>query len=129
MLGSNNAPTSIPTSSSIISVEVSLQGVADLTKMAEQRRLKTNVQELTGDWRYYHTRTLSCPVPEPRGTNAPTQDLGEALFGTPYIEGFRAVSAKVPNQKNLIVFPQKLRKGSYLRYRDSDGNVVDEING
>ena len=102
--------------------------MSTVPNVGEQNRLKTNVQELTGDWEYYHTRTPSCPVPSPTGT-APTQDLGEALFGTPGIEGFRAVSAKVPNQKNLIVFPQKLTNGSFLRYRDSKGKVVDEIKG
>jgi hypothetical protein len=57
-------------------------------------------------------------VPEPAGT-APTQDLGEALFSIPGLEGFRVVSAPVPYQMNLVVFPRKLQKGSMLVYHDS----------
>jgi hypothetical protein len=91
----------------IINVRLLLQQVADLTDPAEQRRLGTTAQELTGDWEGYQTRTSHSSVPYPVGT-APTQDLGEALFSLPGIEGFRTLSAKVPDQRNLVVFRQKL---------------------
>jgi hypothetical protein len=103
-----------------INIQIQLQQVADLTLVAEQRLLGTNVQELTGDWEGYILRKRHTSVPEPVGT-APTQDLGEALFSIDGLEGFRAVSAKVPYQKNLVVFPQKLLKGSKLVYTDSKG--------
>jgi hypothetical protein len=111
----------------IINVHVILQRVADLTLVAQQRRLGTTAQELTGDWYGYWTRTAHSSVPQPTGT-APTQDLGEALFSTPGVEGFRTVSAKVPDQMNLVVFPQKLLKGSNLRYQDSAGKI-HEVKG
>ena len=101
-----------------INVRLQLQQVADLTLVAEQRLLGTSVQELTGDWEGYSLRNPHTSVPEPVGT-APTQDLGEALFSISGLEGFRVVSAKVPYQMNLVVFPQKLQKGSQLIYHDS----------
>ncbi len=112
----------------IINVSVSLQRVADLTVPGEQKRLGTTAQELTGDWEGYQMRNPLSSVPHPVGT-APTQDLGEALFSIPGIEGFRTLSAKVPDQRNLVVFPQKLLKGSRLEYRDGGTGVVHEIVG
>jgi hypothetical protein len=112
----------------IINVQVTLQAVADLTLVGEQRRLGTTAQELTGDWEAYGTRTPSSSVPEPTGT-APTQDLGEALFWTKGVEGFRTVSAKAPCQQNLVVFPQKLLQGSRLSHPDSITGRTYEISG
>lgn len=57
-------------------------------------------------------------VKQPVGT-APTRDLGEALSSLG-IEGFRTVSAKVPQQMNLVVLPQNLLKGSQLVYHDAN---------
>jgi RES domain-containing protein len=101
-----------------LSVDVQLQQVADLTSVAEQKILGTTVQELTGDWEGYQLRSAKTSVKIPVGT-APTQDLGEALFGIVDLEGFRVVSAKLPYQENLVVFPQKLLIGSRIAYRDS----------
>jgi hypothetical protein len=124
LLGSHRiAPISHPAGAwVIINVQVTLQRVADLTLVGEQRRLGTTAQELTGDWDGYQTRTPHSSVPQPSGT-APTQDLGEALFSTPDVEAFRTESAKVPDQMNLVIFPQKLLRGSMLRYQDSAGKV------
>ena len=36
------------------------------------------------------------------------------------LEGFRAVSAKVPSNRNLVVFPDHLRAGSYVEYEWDD---------
>ena len=112
----------------IINVRVTLRQVADLTLPAEQKRLGTTAQELTGDWEGYQMRTPYSSVPHPTGT-APTQDLGEALNSIPGIEGFRTLSAKVPDQRNLIVFPQKLLKGSRIVFLDRAIGKVYEIKG
>jgi hypothetical protein len=89
-----------------IDVSVLLQSVADLTDPSQQTLLDTSIQELTGNWDTY-----------PPG-EAPTQRLGEALYATKGVEGFMAISAKMPPNKTLIVFPQKLRKGSELVFQD-----------
>jgi hypothetical protein len=83
LLGSpERAPVPNPAQAwQIINIRVQLQRVADLTSLTEQRRLGTTVQELTGDWEGYQTRTPSSPVPGPTGT-APTQESGRgSLLG------------------------------------------------
>jgi hypothetical protein len=44
----------------ILNVQVTLEAVADLTDPAEQYRLGTTAQELTGDWRGYQLRARTC---------------------------------------------------------------------
>ena len=102
----------------IPNVRVALQRVADLTDVAEQVRLGTTAQELTGDWQGYFWRNSHTPVRLPTGP-APTQDLGEALYQVPGLEGFLTVSAKMPTHRNLVVFPTKLRPGSRIDFTDA----------
>jgi hypothetical protein len=112
-----------------VHVRVVLQRVADLTLVTQQDLIETTAQELTGDWRGYHLRgAASAPVREPVGT-APTQDLGEALFAVPGIEGFRTLSAKLPYHRNLSIFPEKMFKGSRLEFRDASARLLQEIVG
>jgi hypothetical protein len=77
--------------------------------------LRTNVQELTGDWQGYGLRSAKTSVAGPSGTS-PTQKLGAALFASPDLEGFMATSARVPYSRSLVVFPEKLRPGSWLKW-------------
>lgn len=109
-----------------VNVSVRLQFVADLTRVSEQRLLETTVQELTGDWRGYHQRRGDASVPEPVG-RAPTQLLGEALHDVPLLEGFLSVSARVPDRRNLNVFPQKLQKGSRIIFEYAERDLRLEI--
>jgi hypothetical protein len=104
-----------PVPTLIVNVDVSLQYIVDLTDVSQQRLVRTNAQELTGDWRAYSYRQPSSSVPRPVGV-APTQMLGQALFNSPSLEGFLVMSAKLPDHRNLIVFPQKLAPGSTLRF-------------
>jgi hypothetical protein len=97
----------------ILNVQVTLYAVADLTDVAEQARLGTTAQELTGDWRGYLSRQAHTPISQPTGT-APTQLLGQALHGVRGLEGFRTISAPVPTHRALVVFPDKLRRGSSI---------------
>lgn len=106
-----------------LSVKVQLSAVADLMQVLAQQVLQTSAQELTGDWQGYQLRGPGMSVSQPVGL-APTQELGEALKrDVRQIEGFRAVSAKLPYHQILGVFPQNLRPGSSVRftYRDSSG--------
>jgi RES domain-containing protein len=97
----------------ILNVQVTLQTVADLTDITEQTKLLTTAQELTGDWRGYHIRHAQTPVSQPTGP-APTQLLGRAIHRVRRIEGFRTLSARVPTHMNLVVFPDRLRRGSSI---------------
>jgi hypothetical protein len=92
----------------ILNVQVVLQSVIDLTDREQLQTLGTSAQELTGDWRSANTA----------GTLAPTQQLGVALFTVQGIEAFLTVSAKSPQEKNLNIFPAKLKKGSRVRFRN-----------
>lgn len=89
-----------------IDVTVLLQSVADLTVPSQQALLDISIQELTGNWDTYAPG------------DAPTQRLGAALYATRNVEGFLAISAKMPPNKTLVVFPQKLHKGSELVFQD-----------
>jgi hypothetical protein len=103
----------------IINVEVRLSRVTDLTDPEAIELLETSYQELTGDWKGYSYRPQLPPLRAPDWTNVPTQRLGHALFRVRSLEGFLAPSARDPTKSNLMVFPTKLRRGSYLRFRDA----------
>jgi len=128
LLGSPLAHTNIPLipnpheAWTILNVKVQLQQVADLTRLPEQNLLGTSAQELTGDWRGYYRRTPKDSVSQPVGT-APTQALGQALFGVRKLEGFRTVSAKMPTRMILAVFPEKLLPGSQIEFTDGTGRT------
>ena len=103
--------------------------MADLTLVPQQELIETTAQELTGDWRGYRYRAQNAAtIKDPIGA-APTQALGEALFGVRGLEGFRTVSAKLPYHRNLVIFPQKLFKGSRLEFRDTPAHLLQEIDG
>jgi RES domain-containing protein len=92
----------------IINVEVQLHNVVDLTDPSQQQLLRLEPQELSGNWEsYVRQRQL-----------APTHELAKALFDVPEVEAFLVPSAKSFEEKNLNVFPAKLRKGSLVRFYD-----------
>ena len=108
--GPTDRPIANPSRSKmlIIDVDVRLSSIVDLTIPRHHKSLGTSAQELTGDWRASYPRA-----------DAPTQRLGSALFATEEIEGFLAISAKMPHCKTLVIFPQKLREGSELVFSDA----------
>lgn len=87
---------------------VVLSAILDLTDITVQQILQTNYQELTGDWFGYWVRTLSNGSVRGNQQAAPTQKLGEALYCLPGLQGFLTISAKAPDRKNLVVFPDKI---------------------
>jgi RES domain len=109
IFGPPSQPVSNPAQSRMvpIDVHVTLRGVADLTDKAEQAILDISTQLLTGNWDTYENG------------DAPTQQLGAALFATSGVEGFLAISGKMPRCKTLIVFPKKLLNGSEIVFRDT----------
>ncbi len=101
----------------LINITVNLANVINLADPQTQRQLNASAQELTGDWRGYQLRGPQTSVIGPNGT-APTQDLGLALYQTPNLEGFITLSAKLPDQKVLVVFPQKLQSPKSIHFWD-----------
>lgn len=110
----------------ILNVSVRLQAVAELTDVATQELLATTAQEITGDWLGYRLRGPGTTVKGPTGL-APTQELGEALFRVPGLEGFRTLSAKAPYQEVLVVFPEKLQAGSRISWFNPLTQVAETL--
>lgn len=102
-------PRAAPT---ILNVQVVLHSVVDLTLVHAQTSLGTTAQELTGGWEGYDSRVAGMSVFGPSKIPAPTQELGHTLFAENDIEGFLAISAKIPWSQNLVIFPSKLQAGS-----------------
>lgn len=128
LLGSPTIPGgSVPAPASawiVLTVQVRLDAVVDLSDVASQALLDTSVEELTGDWRGYTQRSAATNVSYPTGT-APTQHLGEAIHrDSRDLEGLLTVSAKVPYNRNLIVFPDHLRANSFVEYVWTDAGGV-----
>jgi hypothetical protein len=108
----------------ILTVQVQLQSVVDLSDVVSQSILGATAQELTGDWLGYRQRSVRSNVSAPIGV-APTQMLGEALHRDPRaLEGFPTLSAKVPYNRNLVVFPTHLGAGAYVKYEWQDVHGV-----
>jgi len=111
-----------------VSVSVTLFGVVDLTRPSERRLIRVTIQELTGDWDGYRLRWIGRPRPSPAWPVAPTQRLGEALHRVRGLEGVITFSARDATKRNLIVFPNKLRKGSVVTFTEPNGRR-EELRG
>jgi RES domain len=111
LLGDPNAPISSPRGSwALMSLQVRLHHVADLSDPGHQKLIATNDQELTGTWA------------NNSGT-APTQTLGAALSAHPGLEGFVFPSSKSGN-RNLAIFMDKLDKRSLITFENElDGKI------
>lgn len=97
----------------LLSVEVSLSAVLDVTNVQVQNTLGTNLQELTGSWL----------VMNANGQTAPTQVLGAAAYNHGNFEALRVPSAQDPRATNLVIFPDRLRPGSEVRVYDDSGLI------
>ena len=90
-----------------IPVDVRLDNVADLRGSAERTKVETTVQELTGDWKDYASRT-STSQDISSNPPAPTQRFGAALHSNAKCQGFLTPSAKNPLVANLVVFADRV---------------------
>ena len=88
-----------------VAIDVQVSSIIDLTDGATRQRLKISESRmLDADWRKDVSRGL---VPL-------THRLGKAAFDAEF-EGLMVHSATGVEGTNLVIFPQKLRKGSHLR--------------
>lgn len=108
---------------------VGLTSVADLTDPVEAATVDTNAQELTGDWRSYATRIPPFVPPGPHSGLPPTQNLGIALHGLARHQGLITFSATLPDYKILVIFPDRLNKGSadYVQYSFHDDRGAMQV--
>jgi len=99
-----------------VTVEGIVENVLDLTDSGLWERFNTSESELTGNWRNGQDRHL-----RGEGLLPPTQVLGKVAYETERVIGIRYPSAKNTDKGvNLVVFPDRLRKGgvSYLQVYD-----------
>lgn len=110
-------------------ITVGLTAVGDLTDPAESAAVDTNAQELTGDWRSYATRIPPAAPPTPHSGVPPTHSLGIALHGLGKHQGLITFSATLPDYRILVVFPDRLLKGStdFLQYSFHDDRGALQI--
>jgi RES domain-containing protein len=97
----------------LLSIEITLHALLDLTDPGVQSELQTSLQELTGSWIAMNAA----------GEVAPTQQLGQTAYDQGAIEALRVPSAQDPRTANLVVFPDRLHEGSRLRVYDEDGLI------
>ena len=115
LLGDPNAPVSNPKGSwAILSLSVVLDQVVDLTDSTQQRIIRTNQSELTGNWVNY-------------AGVSPTQHLGEALYHLPGLVGFIFGSSKVP-ANCLAIFPDKLSARSSVTFDNEMTGRTERMN-
>lgn len=113
---------------SFLPMAVNLRAVADLTAGGELKKLDTSIQELTGDWLGYDVRLPPVPpLARPYWSNVPTQRLGVRLEKARTFEGLLSHSARDPRKRNLIVFPNRLRPGSFVAYTDPATGTTIQI--
>lgn len=104
----------------ICQINVAVTNVLDLTDPAIVTSLGTSTAELTGDWRY------DMGI----GRVPPTHALAAAAHASGRVSAIRAHSAKaVGSGVVLVVVPDRLAKGSFLRVIDPSGTLVQEILG
>lgn len=109
----------------VFAVNGVLQNILDLTDSSTQRRLRTSISELTGDWRFSQALHLAG-----RGSMPPTQLLAKSAFETGRIHGFRYHSAKNAEEGfNLVVFSDRLASdaASFLEIYDPSGLIQQRL--
>jgi hypothetical protein len=111
----------------VISVKVKLTSIADLRDPAQLQHVGASIQELTGDWEGYALRSPTPPTSPPYYSDVPTHQLGYELNQVPYLEGLMTYSARVPDRKNLVIFPRNLDPSSSVECYDSAGNLIQQI--
>ena len=101
----------------VLSIYYQLNAIVDITNFDNQLALGTNLQEITGNWRLMNAQNQL----------APTHILGEAAYNLQGIEALKVPSARDSNTYNLVVFPDRLSSGSFLRVYDDSGTINAQL--
>ena len=114
LLGNPVSPVANPKGSWVIlSLEVILDNVVDLSDPNSQKVLKTNHEELTGNWNNSRQEV-------------PTQSLGRSLYELPDLEGFIFPSSLVDGLC-LSLFPDKLGARSSITFLNEMTNRQERM--
>ncbi len=118
------APSPLSQNWLTVHVTVTLAKVIDLTALQERKTVSTSAQELTGDWRSYYLRSPNWATQQSFWQIIPTQRLAQAVFQDKRrVEGIISYSARVPDRKCLVVFPQNLRQKSGVVVNSATNSV------
>ena len=94
-----------------VRVRLRLAAILDVRSAEIATRLETSEAELRSPWK---------TVPD-----APTQRLGEAVFESGLFEGLAYRSAQHEGGSCLLIFPDRLRAGSFVEFRSRTLGVPD----
>jgi hypothetical protein len=127
--GSNLTIPNPHSSWAVLNVNVALKTILDLTDEKVEQILRTNFQELTGDWQGYDLRANPLVSVKRSADAAPTQKLGLTLYRIPGLLGFLTLSAKAPARKNLVIFPNKIKTPAdgKIEFTDPSTGKVHQI--
>ncbi|CAM3231820.1 RES family NAD+ phosphorylase [Filibacter tadaridae] len=101
-----------------ISLVIQLGSVLDLCNESNWDILQTSYQELTGNWKNHLNQTP-----------APTQLLGKATYDSQRFEAIQFYTAKGEPKRNIVIFPDLLKKGSFVNVYDPDGGIDKILKG
>jgi len=104
------APWPFRTPRLLVAIELSLQGILDLTDVSIRKTLGLTIDGLKEeDWR----------KTQERGEESLTQAIGRAVFANRG-EGLLVPSARVPGGVNVVYLPENLRKTSRVMVLESE---------
>lgn len=102
----------------MITIEVNLQNVLDLSDLQNLTILGVDAGKLTLPWR---------KMQDIDRQEAYTQTIGRLVFESKIFEGLLYPSAKVPGKYNLAIFPTHLKPGSSIMVYDPEGILKETI--
>jgi RES domain-containing protein len=101
----------------LISVQIRLQTVLDLTDTGIRKVLQTSTAELLRPWR----------LAMGRGIPVATQLLGQAVFDSGRYQALWYPSAQSTGAHCLVVFPERLAPPAYVETIDRHGNLPHRL--
>lgn len=101
----------------VISIQVRLDRVLDITNPETQLRLGTSLTELTASWELQMSDNL--PVP--------THTLAEAAFSTGRFQAIRFASAQVEGEANLMIWTGLVSGSNFVEVYDRDSTLWRQI--
>lgn len=105
---------------SIITIDVEVQSIIDLKNKKLINILGIDRDQLFSPWR---------KIQDIEQKIAYTQLLGQLIYDSKLFEGIRYPSAKVKGKYNLVIFPNRLKKGSNIKVYDPDKILEQVIKG
>jgi RES domain-containing protein len=101
----------------VLTIDIHLESVLDLTLPLVQQELGTDLDELCGPWR----------VLQSNGQPVPTHELGSAVFASGRYQAVRYPSVRLPGHTCFAVFTERLTPPDFVEVFDPHDNVRQRI--